>query len=210
MKNRAVLQRLLAQVTSPFVLVTAVAFGVARWGLRLVTVTGTSMEPSLQVGDKLLVVRCRPSAVRRGDVALALLPPAGYVVHIPGPAGDAISAVPAGAAQADLPLRPHVDPQVHDLPDRVVKRVVAMPGEWLSQAEVLAMLAPGRAVPDDLPDNWLIPPHSCFVLGDGRESVDSLVWGPLPLPLLLGRAVAHRRARGSRWGRVPPSPWGNG
>lgn len=207
MRNRAVLQRLLAQVTSPFVLVAAAVFGVARWGLRLVTVTGTSMEPSLQVGDELLVVRCRPSAVRRGDVVLALLPPAGYAVHIPGPEGDVTSAVPVGAAQADLPLRPHVHPQVHDLPDRVVKRVVAMPGEWLSQAEVQAMLAPGRAVPDDLPDNWLIPPHSCFVLGDGRESADSLDWGPLPLPLLLGRAVAHR---GSRWGRVPPSPWSNG
>lgn len=187
------------------------ALGAARWRLRLVTVTSGSMEPSIQVGDRLLVRRCSPRAVRVGDVVLALLPPANYETQVRA-SGDADAPTSTRDSLPDPSHRvpgPGAHPP-HDLPDQFVKRVVAMPGQSLSRDGLLTMLAPGRRVPTDLPDGWTIPPHSCFVLGDGIESADSVTWGPLPLPLVIGRAVAHRSARTSAWSRVPASPWRHG
>jgi signal peptidase I len=173
--------------------------------LRLVTVTGSSMSPTLHAGDSLLVGRCGPLAVRCGDVVLALIPPAGHGVTLVGPGGEGRAPLPrlhpAGLRLAGAD-------RVEDMPDRVVKRVVGMPGDLLLRADLVELMAPGRSVPADLPDSWLIPPHCCFVLGDGDESEDSVAWGPLPLAMVLGRAVALRRPGSpSGWTRVPASPW---
>jgi signal peptidase I len=183
----------------------AAAVSAARWKFRLVTVTGASMSPTLLAGDTLVVGRCGPRAVRRGDVVLALIPPAGYGASLIGLGRNGREPVPpiqpAGARSGAADC-------VQDMPDRVVKRVVGMPGDLLLRADLLALMAPGRTVPDALPDSWLIPPHSCFVLGDGDESEDSVAWGPLPLPMVLGRALALRRPGSpSGWTHVPASPW---
>ncbi|MCY7341493.1 MAG: S26 family signal peptidase [Pseudonocardia sp.] len=175
------------------------ALALARRGLTVVTVTSGSMAPTLAAGDRALVRRCGGSAVRRGDVVLALLPPAGHAVVLPEPTDSTPSDVG----------HPHPEPDEElEFPDRFVKRVVALPDDVLLRDDLLAMLAPGRRPPDDLPHGWRIPPHSCFVLGDGVESGDSLTWGPLPLPLVVGKVVARAPAADeSRWQRVPASPW---
>jgi signal peptidase I len=177
----------------------AAAVALARFTLTVVTVTSGSMAPTLRTGDRALVRRCSGGAVRRGDVVLALLPPAGHAVVLPDPGGP------------ELPdaERRHPGPvEEPEFPDRFVKRVVALPGDVLLREELLAMLAPGRRPPGDLPAGWRIPPHSCFVLGDGVENADSVVWGPLPLPLVVGKVVARAPAAdGHRWQRVPASPW---
>jgi signal peptidase I len=173
----------------------AAALGLARWALTVVTVTSGSMAPTLAAGDRALVRRCGGAAVRRGDVVFALLPPAGHAFALPEP-GEEVPA-PAGGPVPEA-----------EFPDRFVKRVVALPDDVLLREDLLAMLAPGRRPPDDLPPGWLIPPHSCFVLGDGVESDDSVRWGPLPLPLVVGKIVACAPAAdASRWQRVPASPW---
>jgi signal peptidase I len=177
----------------------AAALVLARSALIVVTVTSGSMAPTLAAGDRALVRRCRGRAVRRGDVVLALLPPAGHAVALPAP-----------VAAAGAPPAVDEPPPASDeaFPDRFVKRVVALPDDVLLRDEVLAMLAPDRPVPADLPHGWRIPPHSCFVLGDGVENADSLTWGPLPLPLVVGRVVARAPAADEpRWQRVPASPW---
>ncbi len=178
----------------------AAALAVARWALTVVTVTSGSMAPTLRAGDRALVRRCGAGAVRRGDVVLALLPPAGHAVDLPDPE----TVVPVvGAPVVQAPTVPE-----ESFPDRFVKRVVALPDDVLLREDLLAMLAPGRRPPRDLPHGWRIPPHSCFVLGDGVESADSLTWGPLPLPLVVGKVVARAPAADApRWQRVAASPW---
>ena len=175
----------------------ALALALARRTLTVVTVTSGSMAPTLAAGDRALVRRCGGRAVRRGDVVLALLPPAGHAVVLPDPG-------PASGTSG-----PEPEPLDDDeFPDRFVKRVVALPDDVLLRDDVLAMLAPDRRPPDDLPHGWRIPPHSCFVLGDGVENADSLTWGPLPLPLVVGKVVARAPASDApRWQRVPASPW---
>lgn len=178
----------------------AAALAMARWTHTLVTITSGSMAPTLRAGDRALVRRCGAGAVRRGDVVLALLPPAGHAVALPEPTDP-----PSEVGRPRTGTEP--DPDV-EFPDLFVKRVVALPDDVLLREELLAMLAPGRCPPEDLPHGWVIPPHSCFVLGDGVESADSLSWGPLPLPLVVGKVVARAPAADApRWRRLPPSPW---
>lgn len=70
--------------------------GVLGGVLRVAVVSGPSMAPTLRDGDRVLVRRTRPSALRRGDVVLVELP-AGWIVKriaaLPGdpaPAGDRV------------------------------------------------------------------------------------------------------------------------
>ena len=177
---------------------TAAVLALARRRFTVVTVTSGSMAPTLRVGDRALVRRCAGGAVRRGDVVLALLPPAGHAVVLPEPVET--SSGPEG---------PHPEPDEEiELLDLFIKRVVALPDDVLLREDLLAMLAPDRCPPADLPYGWRVPPRSCFVLGDGVENADSLTWGPLPLPLVVGKVVARAPAADApRWQRVPASPW---
>jgi signal peptidase I len=173
----------------------------ARWAFTVVTVTSGSMAPALHAGDRVLVRRCGGGAVRRGDVVLAVLPPAGHPVVLPEPV-----AVPASGS-APPPPPPVPEPRIEPT-DLFVKRVVALPGDVLVREDVLAVLAPGRRPPANLPRGWRIPPNACFFLGDGVESDDSLAWGPVPLRLVVGKVVARApTADQPRWRRVPASPW---
>jgi len=182
----------------------AAALAVARSTLTVVTITSGSMAPTLRTGDRALVRRCGGGAVRRGDVVLALLPPAGHAVVLPEPTGTPSD---VGPPQPQPEPQPQPQPEI-EFTDLFVKRVVALPDDVLMREDLLAMLAPGRRPPDDLPHGWRIPPHSCFVLGDGLESDDSLTWGPLPLPLVVGKVVARApTADAPRWRRVPAAPW---
>jgi signal peptidase I len=159
-----------------------------------------SMEPTLLVGDFLLVAKQEfpfpkdaipfpATPIKRGDV---------IVFHYP------------------------IDPSIH-----LVKRVIGMPGDHLrlrdghvyidgrALDEPYAVYRPGPADnyrdnfprlanPDpDVASNWWIqmkslvnhgeltvPPHSFFVLGDNRnDSEDSRYWGFVPAPAIVGKPL---------------------
>lgn len=61
--------------------VLAVAAGLARTALVLVTVVGPSMRPTLDDGDRVLVVRSWARRVRRGDIVTAA------TTYLPAPVG---------------------------------------------------------------------------------------------------------------------------
>jgi signal peptidase I len=77
-----------------------------RWRFLVVTVAGTSMQPSLRPGDRLLVRRTPLDRVKAGQVAV-LRPPAGGTIR------------PDAAAQAGGYL---------------VKRVAAVPGDRVPES----------------------------------------------------------------------------
>jgi signal peptidase I len=90
--------------------------------------------------------------------------------------------------------------------ETVIKRVYALPGERLTllrydddagnelltppEAAHLRRLRAAGLLPGSRVVSVTIPPGHCFVLGDNTPvSIDSRVWGPVPMNAILGRAI---------------------
>ena len=90
--------------------------------------------------------------------------------------------------------------------ETLIKRVYALPGERLTllrydddtgnelvtppEADHLRRLQAAGFLPDGRVVSLSIPPGHCFVLGDnGPVSIDSRVWGPVPISAILGHAI---------------------
>jgi signal peptidase I len=136
-----------------------------------------SMEPTLQVGDRILVNKLsyHLHGVGRGDIVVFSRPPA---ENCGGP-------------------------EVNDL----VKRVIGLPGETLSlsgghvyvdgraldeswlpaSAQGVTRPGPGGTL-YSLQHAYKVPADDYFVMGDNRtDSCDSRYWGPIPKSLIVGK-----------------------
>jgi signal peptidase I len=136
-----------------------------------------SMEPTLQVGDRILVNKLsyHLHGVGRGDIVVFSRPPAEN----------------CGGTE------------VNDL----VKRVIGMPGESISlshghvvidgkvlneswlPSSVQGVTVPGPpGTPYNLTTPYRIPANHYFMMGDNRtESCDSRYWGPISRSLIVGK-----------------------
>jgi signal peptidase I len=139
-----------------------------------------SMEPTLQIGDRILVDKLayHLHGVGRGNI-----------VVFKRPANENCGGEPV----ADL-----------------VKRVVGLPGESISltkgpkgyvkingkrldesylPSSVQGKTFPGPAgTPYDLEKPFVVPANEYFVMGDNRtDSCDSRYWGPIPRSLIVGK-----------------------
>jgi signal peptidase I len=138
------------------------------------TVTSPSMVPTLQVGDRILVLRSAvlPGAMKFGDIV---------VFHRPA------SAVCSGSGD-----------QAKDL----VKRVIALPGQRIwSVGDTIYVN--GRRLDEpgwyNPPYGHLgptpivattVPPGAYFVMGDNRtDTCDSRLFGAVPSSLVVGKVV---------------------
>ena len=171
---------------NPFIeliLILAVAFGLAYlvqgWVVKPYRIPSVSMEPTLKVGDMVLVNRFiyRIHPPHRGDV---------IVFHPPG-----VGQTPIRGARTEASVN-------------FIKRVIGLPGETIQivKGTTLICRAPHRGCfalhepyvmahryPSDNYGPYTIPEGDYFVMGDNRgNSDDSRVWGPLPRRNIIGEA----------------------
>ncbi len=157
-----------------------IALGVRAFVFQAFFVPSSSMEPTLQIGDRILVDKFdfNYHSIKPGDIVVFSTPPAA-----------------------------HRDCSTED--GDLVKRVVATGGQSIKSSgnEVLIRNPHSekwKALPESyFPDNgrntplgqpisrFTVPRNDFYVLGDNRTiSCDSRIWGALPGSDIVGRVVA--------------------
>jgi signal peptidase I len=140
------------------------------------TVPSPSMEPTLQIGDRILVETSNlsPSAIQPGSIVVFMHP-------------------------AYFPCNAGPDDNIQDL----VKRVIGTPGESIASVANTIYIN-GKALseagwyragyPEVGPTQiakQVIPKGDYFVMGDNRtDSCDSRTFGPISTSLIVGKVVA--------------------
>jgi signal peptidase I len=175
------------------VVIVALAIGLAlliqAYVVKPYQIPSESMEPTLDVGQRVLVNRFiyhlhDPSV---GDIVV-FHPPAGATD------GGRECGVTHGAKQ------PCPEPTEAESSQNFIKRIVAGPGDTLSVKNGHPVVNGVEAKEDfirpcqdsgscTLPKQITIPPDHYFMMGDNRgRSDDSRFWGPIPRAWIIGEA----------------------
>jgi signal peptidase I len=171
-------------------LALGLALGIQAFIVKPYQIPSESMEPTLDLGQRVLVNRF---LYHFTDPAIGDL----VVFHPPLGAerGNVCGARrPAGAAC------PKPTPEEAEV--NFIKRIVAGPNDTLRIENGVPIVNGVRADEDfsrpcrpggecNLPTEITIPPDHYFMMGDNRgESDDSRFWGPVPRDQLIGKAFA--------------------
>jgi signal peptidase I len=176
-----------------FVLIVAVALGLAlaiqAWVVKPFRIPSGSMEPTLDIGQRVLVDRVTGhfGDPGRGDI-IVFHPPSGADSN-----GQKCGAPRRGDQACPAPTKQKSDANF-------IKRVVAVPGDQVKildnhvyingkrQDDSYARTTPCTDV-CKLPKPITIPPGHFFMMGDNRgQSDDSRDWGPVPKKWIVGEA----------------------
>jgi signal peptidase I len=176
------------------VVALGLALGIQAFLVKPYRIPSESMEPTLDVGQRVLVNRVsgRFGTPSVGDVV---------VFHPPVGASPTDDSEPrCGARLVDgQPCRRPV-PKKADV--NFIKRVVAGPGDTLAirdghavrngKVQKESFINPCGGGPDcDFPKAIKVPPGYYFMMGDNRgASDDSRYWGPVPEDWIIGPAFA--------------------
>jgi signal peptidase I len=173
------------------VLALGLALGIQAWLVKPYQIPSESMEPTLDVGQRVLVGR--------------------FLYHFGDPSvGDiVVFHPPAGADVGTKCGKPHPSDQACAAPtpersdQNFIKRIVAGPGDTLAvrdghpvvngviDTDEPYTLPCGNGGACNLPKPITIPPDHYFMMGDNRgASDDSRYWGPVPRDWLIGKAFA--------------------
>ncbi|MGH2910429.1 MAG: signal peptidase I [Solirubrobacteraceae bacterium] len=180
----------LVELVVTIAIAVAVAYGVQAFLVKPYRIPSGSMEPTLHVGQRILVFR------------LADHPSVGDVVVFHPPVG---SQAPLGAECADAAQGPghHQPCDVHtrgESGQTYVKRVVGLPGDRLSIRDGAVYRNGLRERVGDLepcPEQArctfstaiTVPRGEYYMMGDNRgDSDDSRYWGPVPQSWIVGTA----------------------
>ncbi len=176
-------------------MIVALALGLAlaiqAWLIKPYQIPSESMEPTLDVGQRVLVNR--------------------FLYHFTDPGiGDiVVFHPPAGAdngTECGIPHSPRQScprPTVAESSQNFIKRIVAGPGDTLSVRDGHPVvngvektnepytIPCGASAACNLPKPIVVPPDSYFMMGDNRgASDDSRFWGPVPRKWIIGKAFA--------------------
>ncbi len=186
-------ERLLGRLPAPLVkalelvltiaIALALAEGVQAAAVKPFKIPSGSMEPTLEVGQRVLVNRLVYDfrSPQRGDVVV-FHPPAALVCGAPVPPGQACS----------RSISRHAG-------EYFVKRVIGVPGDRLSIREGHPVINGHELTHEpyitpcgdgdgcNLPRTIVIPKGDYFMMGDNRgDSDDSRFWGPIPSSWIIG------------------------
>ena len=168
-------RRVVAGWAASVALALLLAFGLRTFAFQTFWIPTTSMVPTLDVNDRILVLKAffNWHQLREGDIVVFTRPPRD---QCGGPAG------------ADL-----------------VKRVIALPGQTIYSADGILYVDGRRLREPYLPphdplgppipgatrqDPFHVPPGEFYVMGDNRAiSCDSRFWGPIKGSSIVGRVV---------------------
>lgn len=180
----------------------SLALAVQAWAVKPYKIPSPSMEPTLDVGQRVLVNRF--SERLGGD------PEIGDVIVFHPPLNAVPDEQPADALpECGVPEAEQISGQPCPAPGRVpaeqnfIKRVVAGPGDRLQVIDGIPVvngvpvtgdwkiIPCGGGLNCDFPRPITIPPDHYFVMGDNRPaSDDSRFWGPVPRDWIIGQAFA--------------------
>ncbi len=170
---------------NPFIeliVILAVAFGLAyvvqAWVVKPYRIPTGSMEPTLEVGDRVLVNRLvyHFHGPHRGDI---------IVFHPPGHGNTAVRGATTEASVT------------------YIKRVIGLPGDTVQITRGIVTICKPvgrncRALDESYTEGagtapsygpFTVPADDYFVMGDNRgDSLDSRYWGPLPRRNIIGEA----------------------
>jgi signal peptidase I len=142
--------------------------------LKIVVVNGQSMSPTIQNGERVLAWTPFASRFFKREAIVTL---SHWPIHLPA---DKQNHPGFRAAMATIS---------QERSELFIKRLVGLPGDTvcvpLSQLSphMLATVDP-QAVQHDDKLLWYVPDGHVFVRGDGRQSNDSVAWGPIPMAKL--------------------------
>ncbi len=168
------------------------AFGIQAWVVKPYRIPSGSMEPTLDVGQRVLVNRIgmhfgKPHV---GEIAV-FHPPQGAEQE---ECGSGTRITPGGA--------PCAQPVPKEDSVNFIKRIVAGPGDTIKvveghvyrngKREADSYIRPCPGVAEcNFPVAITVPAGHWFMMGDNRgESDDSRFWGPVPTGWIIGGAFA--------------------
>jgi signal peptidase I len=173
------------------------ALAIQAWIVKPYQIPSQSMEPTLDVGQRVLVNRflyhfSDPSI---GDIVV-FHPPAG------ADNGTECGVLVRGQQPTEVG-EPCPQPTAAESEQNFIKRIVAGPGDTFSvkdghpvvngveKTDEPYIRPCGNAPACNLPKEITIPPDHYFMMGDNRgASDDSRFWGPVPRDWLIGKAFA--------------------
>jgi signal peptidase I len=168
------------------------AFAVQAYAVKPYRIPSGSMEPTLDVGERVLVQRITHR--------LGSDPKVGQIIVFHPPAGA--DGVPAACGVPARDDRPCPKPTTRRSDQTFIKRVVAVGGDTVmvrdglvvrNGREQAAPFAAPCAGGDgcDMRTPITVPKGYVFLMGDNRgNSDDSRYWGPVPIDWVIGEAFA--------------------